>query len=510
MTLNVSSPAPVSTATGVAPGVPVVVDGQLISTSPATGEEVGRFPVADADAVAAAVARARAASSWWRGLGYDGRRQRLLRWGSVIAKRMDELIDVMHAEGGKPRADSLIELGPALQHIAWSARNAKRVLRPRKVKGSLLLAEFSARLEYQPYGVIGVIGPWNYPINTPMGSIAYALAAGNTVVFKPSEYTPAVGQWYVDRFNEIVPEHPVLQIVYGTGETGAHLVRSGVDKVAFTGSPGTARKIMAACAETLTPVLIEGGGKDSMIVDTDANIDAAADAAVWGGMTNAGQTCIAIERVYVAAPVYDSFVDKVVEKAKNLTVGTGPSADIGPITMPSQINVIRRHIDDAIARGGRAVLGGPESVQPPLVLPTVLVDVPEDSAAIQEETFGPTLTVTKVATAEDGVRLSNASRYGLGGSVFGKARAMALARAMRSGMVSVNSTLTFAGFPSLPFGGVGDSGFGRIHGDDGLREMSRPKAITRRRMRSAVPTMTYSRKPRHIKILERALRIMNR
>jgi acyl-CoA reductase-like NAD-dependent aldehyde dehydrogenase len=510
MTLNVSSPAPASTATGAAPGVPVVVDGQLISTSPATGEEVGRFPVADADAVAAAVARARAASSWWRGLGYDGRRQRLLRWGSVIAKRMDELIDVMHAEGGKPRADSLIELGPALQHIAWSARNAKRVLRPRKVKGSLLLAEFSARLEYQPYGVIGVIGPWNYPINTPMGSIAYALAAGNTVVFKPSEYTPAVGQWYVDRFNEIVPEHPVLQIIYGTGETGAHLVRSGVDKVAFTGSPGTARKIMAACAETLTPVLIEGGGKDSMIVDTDADIDAAADAAVWGGMTNAGQTCIAIERVYVAAPVYDSFVEKVVEKAKNLTVGTGPSADIGPITMPSQINVIRRHIDDAIARGGRAVLGGPESVQPPLVLPTVLVDVPEDSAAIQEETFGPTLTVTKVATAEDGVRLSNASRYGLGGSVFGKARAMALARAMRSGMVSVNSTLTFAGFPSLPFGGVGDSGFGRIHGDDGLREMSRAKAITRRRMRSAVPTMSYSRKPRHVKILERALRIMNR
>jgi acyl-CoA reductase-like NAD-dependent aldehyde dehydrogenase len=203
-------------------------------------------------------------------------------------------------------------------------------------------------------------------------------------------------------------------------------------------------------------------------------------------------------------------VEKVVEKAKNLTVGTGPSADIGPITMPSQINVIRRHIDDAIARGGRAVLGGPESVQPPLVLPTVLVDVPEDSAAIQEETFGPTLTVTKVATAEDGVRLSNASRYGLGGSVFGKARAMALARAMRSGMVSVNSTLTFAGFPSLPFGGVGDSGFGRIHGDDGLREMSRAKAITRRRMRSAVPTMSYSRKPRHVKILERALRIMNR
>jgi succinate-semialdehyde dehydrogenase / glutarate-semialdehyde dehydrogenase len=503
MTLHAPSEA---SATGAAPGVPVVVNGELISTSPATGAEVGRFKVADAEAVTAAVARARAASAWWQGLGFDGRRQRLLQWRTLMAKRMDELIDIMHAEGGKPRADSLIELAPALAHVDWSARNAKRVLGARKVKGNLLLAEFSARLEYQPFGVIAVIGPWNYPINTPMGSIAYALAAGNTVVFKPSEYTPAVGQWYVDRFNEIVPEQPVLQIVYGLGETGAHLVRSGVDKVAFTGSPGTARKIMAACAETLTPVLIEGGGKDAMIVDTDADLDAAAEAAVWGGMTNAGQTCIGIERVYVAAPVYDSFVDKVVANAKRLTVGTGPTDDIGPITMPSQINVIRRHIEDAIARGGRAVVGGPESVQPPLVLPTVLVDVPEDAAAIQEETFGPTLTVTKVDTAEQGVALSNASRYGLGGSVFGKARAMALARAMRSGMVSVNSTLTFAGFPSLPFGGVGDSGFGRIHGDDGLREMTRPKAITRRRMRSAVPTMTYARKPKHMRMLERILK----
>ncbi len=508
MTTHAPSDAPATT--GAAPGVPVVVSGELISTSPATGAEVGRFPVADAEAVAAAVARARAASAWWQSLGFDGRRQRLLRWRSAIARRMDELIDVMRAEGGKTRADTLLELAPALAHVTWSASNAKRVLGPRRVRGSLLLAEFSAHLEYQPFGVIGVIGPWNYPINTPMGSIAYALAAGNTVVFKPSEYTPAVGQWYVDRFNEIVPEHPVLQIVHGVGETGAHLVRSGVDKVAFTGSPGTARKIMAACAETLTPVLIEGGGKDAMIVDTDADLDAAADAAVWGGMTNAGQTCIGIERVYVAAPVYDSFVDKVVSKAKGLTVGTGESADIGPITMPSQINVIRRHIDDAIARGGRAVLGGPESVQPPLVLPTVLVDVPEDAAAIQEETFGPTLTVTKVDTAEQGVALTNASKYGLGGSVFGKARAIALARAMRSGMVSINSTLTFAGFPSLPFGGVGDSGFGRIHGDDGLREMSRPKAITKRRMRSALPSQTYDRKPKHVRMLERVLKFVHR
>jgi len=494
----------------VEPGVPAIIDGQLVSTNPASGAEVGRFPVADAAAVAATVARARTAAAWWRDLGFAGRRQRLLRWRSLMTSRLDELIDLMHAEGGKPRADALVELAPALDHVAWSARNARRVLRSRRVKGALLLPEFSASVEYQPYGVIGVIGPWNYPINTPMGSIAYALAAGNAVVFKPSEYTPAIGAWYVQRFAEVVPEHPVLQIVFGLGETGAHLVRSGVDKVAFTGSPGTARKIMAACAETLTPVLIEGGGKDALIVDADADVEAAADAAVWGGMTNAGQTCIGIERVYVAAPVYDTFVDRVAAKARNLTVGTDSTSDIGPITMPAQIGVIRRHIDDALARGGRAVVGGREAVQPPFVHPTVLVDVPEDAAAVREETFGPTLTVTRVESADEAVRLANASPYGLGGAVFGRRRALALARQMRSGMVSVNGVLTFAGFPALPFGGVGDSGFGRIHGDDGLREMTRAKAITRRRMRSPLPTTSFTRKPWQTRMVERMIRLVNR
>ncbi len=502
--------APASSSPTIQPGVPVIVDGQLISTNPATGAEVGRFPVADAAAVADAVARARVAQAWWRDLGFAGRRRRLLAWRSLMTSRLDELVSLMHAEGGKPRTDAYLELLPALAHVGWSARNARRVLRPRRVKGSLLVPEFGASVEYNPYGVIGVIGPWNYPINTPMGSIAYALAAGNAVVFKPSEYTPAVGAWYVDRFAEVVPEHPVLQAVFGLGETGSHLVRSGVDKVAFTGSPGTARKIMAACAETLTPVLIEGGGKDAMIVDADADVDAAAEAAVWGGMTNAGQTCIGIERVYVAAPVYDSFVDKVAQKASRLRVGTAPNDDIGPITMPSQISIIARHIEDAVARGGRAVVGGPEAVRPPFVHPTVLVDVPEDAAAVREETFGPTLTVSKVENAAEAVRLANASRYGLGGAVFARAHGMELARAMRSGMVSVNGVLAFAGFPSLPFGGVGESGFGRIHGDDGLREMSVSKSIVRRRGPSPIPAQSYRLKPWQARLFERAVKLVNR
>jgi acyl-CoA reductase-like NAD-dependent aldehyde dehydrogenase len=491
------------------PGAPVVEDGRLVSTSPATGEEVGRFAVAGDDDVSAAVARAREAAAWWAGLGYAGRRQRLLRYRSLLATRLPELAALVRREAGKPEAEAIVEAAAAIDHIAWAATHARRVLGHRKVRGSLLMAEHAAYLEYLPYGVIGVIGPWNYPVLTPMGSIGYALAAGNAVVFKPSEYTPAVGQWLVDRFAEIVPEQPVLQIVHGTGEVGGALCRAGVGKVAFTGSTATGKKVMAACAETLTPVLLECGGKDAMIVDSDADVGAAVSACVWGGMTNAGQTCVGIERVYVADAVYDDFLSRLVDRARQLKVGIGDDADFGPITMPAQLEVIRRHIDDAIASGGRAVLGGPEAVQPPYVKPTILVDVPEDSLAVREETFGPTLTVTRVRDGDEAVARVNASRYGLGGSVFSRSHGMELARRLRSGMTSVNATLAFAGVPNLPFGGVGDSGFGRVHGEDGLREFTRPKAITRRRAPSPLPSMSFDRTPKAVSRIMGIVRLVH-
>jgi succinate-semialdehyde dehydrogenase/glutarate-semialdehyde dehydrogenase len=491
------------------PGVPAIDEGSLISTSPASGEEVGRFPVASPDHVTDAVARARDAAGWWAGLGFAGRRKRLLAFRSVLANRLEELAELMHREGGKPTADALVEAIAAIDHVAWAAHHARKVLGRRRVGSSILLTEHSSYLEYLPFGVIGVIGPWNYPVLTPMGSIAYALAAGNAVVFKPSEYTPAVGQWMVDRFAEVVPERPVLQIVHGMGDVGGALCRSGVDKIAFTGSTATGKKVMAAAAETLTPVLLECGGKDAMIVAADADLDAAAEACVWGGLTNAGQTCVGIERVYVADGVYDEFLGRVVARAAKLTVGEEGTADIGPITMPSQIDIIRRHIEDALTRGGRAVLGGAEAVRPPFVSPTILVDVPEDAAAVQEETFGPTLTIARVKDADEAVERANGTGYGLGGSIFSKSRGLELARGVRSGMTSVNSALTFAGMPSLPFGGVGGSGFGRIHGEDGLREFTRAKAIVKRRGPTLLPTMTFDRTPKTMKQVLKIVKLVH-
>jgi len=490
------------------PGTPVVERGELISTNPADGQEVGRFPVAGPAEVGQALTRARATADWWAALGHAGRRQYLLKWRSLLATRIDELAGLCRAEGGKPVADATIEIVSAIEHVDWAARNARRVLGPRRVRSRMLVAEFSAHLEYQPYGVVGVIGPWNYPVLTPLGSMAYALAAGNVVVFKPSEYTPAIGQWLVDTFTELVGGRPVLQVVHGLGDTGAALCLAGVGKIAFTGSPVTARKVMAECAQTLTPVLLEAGGKDAMIVDSDADLDAAAESCVWGAFTNAGQTCIGIERVYAVAEVHDAFVTKVVERAQRLSVGA--DGEIGPITMPSQVEVIRRHIDDALARGGKALLGGPEAVQPPFVSPTVLVDVPEDSDAVRHETFGPTLVINKVRDVDEAVERANALPYGLGGSVFGRRRAMATARRLRSGMTAVNSTLSFAGMSTLPFGGVGESGFGRVHGDDGLREFGRAKAITRRRAPSPMPAMTFERTPAQVARIVRAVKLLYR
>ena len=465
-------------------------DSTFESLNPATGEVVGTYPVQTADEVRAAVARARTEAAWWAGLTFAERKDHLNAWKSEMARRLPELADLVRREMGKPAPDAVLEAGLAIDHIAWAAGHAKRVLGRHRVSSGMLMINQAATVEHRPLGVVGVIGPWNYPVFTPLGSIAYALAAGNAVVFKPSEFTPGVGAWMVQAFQDAVGR-PVLQLVTGLGETGAALCRAGVDKLAFTGSTATGKKVMAACAETLTPVVIEAGGKDSVIVDADADVAAAADAALWGACSNAGQTCIGVERVYVHERVYDEFVSTITARTTGLEASA--QGKVGPITMPQQLEVIRSHIDDALARGGRALVGGAGAVGDRFVQPTILVDVPEDSLAVQEETFGPTMTITRVKDMDEAVELTNATRYGLGNTVFSKRNGVAIAERVRSGMSAVNGVISFAGIPSLPFGGVGDSGFGRIHGPEGLKEFTYAKAIARQRFKPALALTTFER-----------------
>jgi aldehyde dehydrogenase (NAD+) len=462
------------------------------SLNPVTGDVVGTHPIHTDDEVRAAVQRARDAAAWWSALSYDERDTHLSAWKGVVTRRLAQLANVMHEETGKPHADAMLEAALAVDHLAWAAGHAGKVLKRRRVSSGLLMSNQAATVEYRPLGVIGVIGPWNYPVFTPMGSIAYALAAGNAVVFKPSEYTPGVGEWLARTFQETVGR-PVFQVVTGLGETGAALCRAGVDKVAFTGSTATGKRVMAACAETLTPVIIEAGGKDALIVDQDADIEAAADATLWGACSNAGQTCAGVERAYVHERVYDEFLATLTAKARALRADGGPGSQLGPITMPKQLDIIRGHIQDALDRGGRAVVGGVDAVGERFVQPTILVDVPEDSIAVQEETFGPTVTVARVGTMEEAIARTNATRFGLGSTVFSKARGMEIASQIRSGMTAINGVITFAAIPSLPFGGVGDSGFGRIHGPDGLKEFTYAKAISRQRFKPLLALTTFAR-----------------
>ena len=471
------------------------------SLDPATGRVISTHPIHGDGDVAAAVDRARLAATWWGGLGHAYRARRLRAWKGVLARRAPELAHLVRRETGKPHGDAMLEIAIGVDLIEWAARNAARVLGPRRVRVGLLAINQAATVEYPPLGVVGVIGPWNYPVFTPMGSLAYALAAGNAVVFKPSEFTPGVGEWLARAAQEAIREQPVLQVVTGLGETGAALCRAGVDKIAFTGSTRTGKKIMAACAETLTPVLMECGGKDAMLVDADADLAAAADAAVWGSMSNAGQTCIGIERVYVHHAVYDEFLTRVQAIAGGLRPGADEGAAYGPATMPAQLEVIRGHIADALARGGRALVGG--QINGPYVDPTVLIDVPADSTALTEETFGPTLVVSRVRDMDEAVDLANSSRLGLGASVFSRAHGMELARRLRVGMASVNAVLSYAFAPGLPFGGVGDSGFGRTHGEDGLREFARARSIARQRFALPLPVASFARTRRTDELLTR-------
>jgi acyl-CoA reductase-like NAD-dependent aldehyde dehydrogenase len=477
--------------------------------NPATGESVGRYPIHTAEDIAQRLARAREAQTWWGELGFDGRKKRMHRWVRHLARDCDELYEIGFRETGKPRGDVQFELLAGLEDIRWAATHAKRVLGHRRVAPGVSLMNFAAEVSYEPLGVVGIITPWNAPVYTAFCGMAYALAAGNAVILKPSELTAATGVYAVESFYRANPDAPegLASWVTGFGDTGSALCRCGVDKLGFTGSVPTGRRVMAACAENLTPVLLELGGKDATIIDGDADLDSAASSVVWGSMWNAGQACVGVERVYVLESVRDAFLAQVKEKAEQVTAGMDELSDIGPMTVPNQIDVIRRHVTDALERGATALVGGLDSIRPPYVHPIVLVDVPEESAAVQEETFGPVVVINTVPDLDEAVRRANATSFGLGSSVFSGSRGKEIAGRLRAGGTTINSVLTFVGMPSLPFGGVGDSGFGRFHGDDGLREFTRAKATTRKRFGMGEEMQQFPRTKQQFDVVRKVVKL---
>jgi acyl-CoA reductase-like NAD-dependent aldehyde dehydrogenase len=452
--------------------------------NPATGETIREVPATGPEAVAALVARARSAQPGWEALGYEGRGRILKRAQKWLIEHADEVADTIMSETGKTREDAmLVEVAYGANALGFWAKKAPKWLADERVH-TLNPFVLGRRMvvRYRPVGVVGVIGPWNYPLVNSVGDAIPALAAGNAVVVKPSEVTPLTSLLFERGLHESGLPEGVFQVAVGTGETGAALIDE-VDMVMFTGSTRTGRKVMERAAQTLTPVSLELGGKDPMIVLADADLERAANAAVYYSMQNGGQTCISIERAYVESPVYDEFVGKVTERVRALRQGEpgGPGAvDVGAVTFRPQLDIVSRHVEAARQAGARIAAGGHAHAEHGRFYePTVLLDVDHSMACMTDETFGPTLPIMRVADAEEAVTKANDSRYGLSASVWTKdiARGEAIARRMEAGAVCVNDAQLNYLVLELPMGGWKESGLGVRHGAPGIRKYTRQQAM---------------------------------
>ncbi len=488
---------------------------EIISYNPATGEEVGRVPQMSADEVKAAVERSRTAFQNWKKTSFKERAAYIMRAREVILSQMDEIAHLISAESGKPFGEAIsMEIAPVLDLMQYFARNTEKLLRPAKISvGLYALLGRSSKIVYHPLGVVGIIPAWNYPFSIPLGETAMALMAGNTVVIKPSELTPLTGLKISEIFEKAGLPENCVSVVTGAGPTGAALVDAAPDKIMFTGSVATGKKIAEAAAKNLTSCVFELGGKDPMIVFEDANLELAAGAAVWGAFCNSGQSCSSVERLYVHESVAEELTRNIVEKVRELKQGSGDSEDIsiGAMSSERQLKIVEDHVEDFRHSGAKIEIGGrsvdtpvrmdaasassqlpsteqaaeirslaDKSVRAPLFYePTVISGATNDMRAMQEETFGPTLPIATFTTEEEAIRLANDSEFGLTASVWTRDRAKSerVARQIEAGSVCVNEVLYTHGIGQTPWGGFKNSGRGRTHGREGLMELVQPQHI---------------------------------
>ena len=448
--------------------------------APATGELLGSVPKLTAEELHGLLARSRAAQPAWAGRTVRERAELLHRFRRLLADRADEAARLSADESGKTVYEGLVgDVLPTLDLARFYANRVGRVMKPRAERSWIITKK--GVVEREPYGVLGVISPWNFPIVNPMRVVLAALVTGNTVVLKPSEYAPMSAVLMRQLALEAGIPEDVFLVATGDGETGAALVQEDVDKISFTGSVEVGRTVAEAAGRRIIPVTLELGGKNAMVVLADADLERAVNMGVQGAYWNAGQICIAVERVYVEGSIYEEFVERVVRETEALDVvsETDPDADIGALTTDAQVDRLRRQLEDARSRGARVLTGGDLVPGPGRhFAPTVVAGADHSMAIMREESFGPVMPIMKVADAEEAIRLANDSPYALAASIWTRRRrGERLVRRLRAGMVSVNDVLYHGAVAGLPFGGMGNSGHGRVHGEEGLRELTVTRAV---------------------------------
>jgi acyl-CoA reductase-like NAD-dependent aldehyde dehydrogenase len=469
-------------ATTVETQAPKTTDSITVS-NPATGLLVATLPAHSPEQVAEMAARARRAQPAWQALGFEGRGKVLRRAQKWLLDNVERIIDTEISESGKTREDVLLELSIPVAAFGFWAKQAPKYLADEKIKtSSPFLLGRKTGVRYEPVGLAGIIGPWNYPLANNIGDVIPALAAGNSVLLKPSSVTPLTSLLMEEALRECGVPDDVFRVIVGRGPIGETLIDLA-DVVMFTGSTEVGKTVMERAAKTLTPVALELGGKDPMIVLADADLERAANSAAFWSMQNAGQTCISVERVYVEEPIHDEFVDLVAEKVRKLRQGVAGgfgSVDVGSFINPPQADIVEAHVKDAVAKGARVLTGGKRlEADGTFFQPTVLADVDHSMEAMTEETFGPTLPIMKVRDADEAVRLANDSPYGLQASVFTKdmAKADAVARRLQAGAVVVNDCNANYMALEAPMGGWKTSGIGVRHGPQGIRKYTHPQTI---------------------------------
>jgi acyl-CoA reductase-like NAD-dependent aldehyde dehydrogenase len=480
-------------------------------TSPATGAIAGQVPDMTAGSVTQLVEHARLAQSGWAAAGFKCRGALLLKLRVWMMQERRRIIDVVCAESGKTYEDALIEVFFVANAIGFWAKHAERYLRDERWwSRSPVVPGRRMVVRYEPYGVVGVIAPWNYPLVLGLGDAIPALMAGNAVVLKPSSITPMSTLLIVEEGMRAAGFPPdVCLTATGRGGAGSFLV-DRADMIMFTGSTEVGKQIAARAAERLIPVSLELGGKDPMIVLADADLERAANTAVLHGISNCGQTCMAVERVYVEAPAYDAFVSLVEKKVRKLRQGPpGPpgTVDVGSLTGPGQIDLVARHVDQALRGGARVLCGGHRTEGGDFYAPTVLVDIDETMDCMTEETFGPLLPIVKVSDADEAVRLANGTPFGLNSSVFTRnvAAGEKVARRIEAGNCCVNDALLNYAELRAPFTGWKESGLGGRHGQGGIRKYCRQQTLLITRFAPRHDPFMFPRKSRQTRWLERLM-----